>query len=710
MLSNLRLVLLQHKKFLATFFLVVFLPSIILAYFGIRAIHNERYKLQQLSLEQQRGFVRALKAEVQSVVERETAGLRELSTSRAMIDRDYRSFNDLVSRRLQEKSVLGQIVVWNRDGLVWFPGLVAQPPVAPAPDVPAEWKRFQPDLTKAENSEFRHRNFTEAISLYGEILHRSKDETVKAWIKSRIARCEVKQKNFEMAAQTYLSIIEEFPDLVTESGRPLEIVSRMERLDALRADRNFGSFFLELIQTLRHLERNFWSISGDQVAQYAVMLLQMMDEVLMDNASERAPDNFESSVEDIRSSLNQKLEIWRLADAVRKNLLPGIRNKTAESASENLGIQKNILELEEKEVLVLLVPVDRRNSGYAEQFLGSLLRIGDLKESLDSRIAGNIPPGISILIRSSLTKRILYGPEKSAGQMPAFMDYFPENFPPWKVEVFQGEDVGGGIALYRNIFFWTILALLLIVFFGSGLIIRTLVQEVNLLNLKTDFIASVSHEFKTPLTAMGAILERLLGDEVRDPKKIREYYSILSHDSNRLKRLVKNVLDFTKIEDGKREYKLEAVDIGQLVRQEVDSFQKEAELAGFRVETRIDDDIPPLLADDEALRQALHNILDNAAKFSAREKNIDVAVTCSQHDVEIAVEDRGVGIPESEQKKVFEKFYRGSQASSVSPTGTGLGLTLVKHIMDAHGGQVAITSRPGKGTRVGLIFPLEKGG
>jgi signal transduction histidine kinase len=293
---------------------------------------------------------------------------------------------------------------------------------------------------------------------------------------------------------------------------------------------------------------------------------------------------------------------------------------------------------------------------------------------------------------------------------PVFTNFFPENFPPWRVEVYES---GGGTAelfLYKSIFFWIILALLLILFLGSALIIRTIVQEVNLLNLKSEFIASVSHEFKTPLTAMGAILERLLGGEVSDPKKAKEYYRILSHDSERLKRLVKNVLDFTKIEEDKKKYRLESADICHLVRREVDSFEKEHELDGFRVRITIDDNIPPVLADEEAINQALHNILDNAAKFSSEEKDIHVDVSHEDNMVKITVRDKGVGIPENEQKKIFEKFFRGKQASSVAPTGTGLGLTLVKHIMEAHGGDVVVHSQPGKGSSFSLIFPVGKGG
>jgi len=709
MLSNLRLVLLQNKKFLATFFLVIFLPSLILAYFGIRAIHNERYKLQQLELEQQRGFVRTLEAEVQSLVERETASLREFSTSRAMVDRDYRSLHELIAARTQDKSVLGQVVLWDGNGLLWFPALAAQPPAAPAPDAPTEWGRLQPELARAENSEFRLKNFPEAISLYGQILQRSKDDTVKAWVKSRIARCEVKQKDYKQAVVTYRSVIEEFSGLLTESGRSLEIVSRTEVLDALRADGNFSDFFLESLQTIKLLEKNFWSINGDQAELYENLVFQIIDEALSQSPPEHVPENFESSIKEMRDSLQRKRAVWRLAEAVEKDILPSIRNRAENLESEGPVIHRDVVEFEENDVLVLLAPVDLQKTRRADEFLGSLLQIGDLKESLDVRLTESRPAGISIVLRSILSEKVVYGAEIPAGLTPALTDFFPENFPPWRVEVFQEEDAAKGVPLIKNIFFWTILALLIILFFGSGLIIRTIIQEVNLLNLKSEFIASVSHEFKTPLTAMGAILERLLGDEVKDPKKAQEYYRTLSHDSERLKRLVKNVLDFTKIEDGKKEYRLMATDIARLVRQEVDNFQKENELAGFRVETRIDESIPPVSADEDALKQALHNILDNAAKFSRREKEIDVAVTRRQDSVEIAVEDRGIGIPENEQKKIFEKFYRGKQASSVSPTGTGLGLTLVKHIMDAHGGEVTVRSQPGKGTCIGLILPLEKG-
>ena len=710
MLDNLKQVLLQHRKFLAIFIIVVFVPSIILAFFGIRAINNERYKLQQVNLEQQRGFVRALKAEVQSLIDKEISGLREFSNNRDLIERNYCAFSQTVSKRLDEDAILGQPIIWNNEDAVWFPGLSARSPAAEKPAVPSEWKRLQADIERAERSEFRLRNFYEAAALYTRILQRTNDNQVRAWILSRMARCEVKQKKYARALSIHGSLLADFPDMLTESGRPLEIASRMAILDILLAENNASDFFLESLQTFQSLDQRFWSLSSGQAQMYAAMLHGFINAAEKSFSLDSAPAGYQSSIADSKDSLDKKLRMWRMVEAFSQKLLPGIRVRIKDSPDGSPNVYKNSFEFEGEDVLVFLLPLDSSGSGFDFQFLVSLSEIENWSGSLDSYVAATSPPGISIMLRSNLSDRVLYGEKAAEESSPLSTDFFPENFPPWKVEVYQNVGADLGLPLYKNIFFWIILALLVIVFFGSGLIIRTIVQEVNLLNLKSEFIASVSHEFKTPLTAMGAILERLLDDNVKDPQKIREYYQLLSHDSEKLKRLVKNVLDFTKIEDGKQEFKLVETDINRLVSKEVDSFQKENRMAGFEVETNIENDIPAVLADEESLSQALHNILDNAVKFSGSERKINIEVRYNKERVEIAVQDWGIGMAEDEQKRVFEKFYRGKRASSVSPTGTGLGLTLVRYIMDGHGGSVTIRSQPGKGSRVSLILPLAKGG
>ena len=422
------------------------------------------------------------------------------------------------------------------------------------------------------------------------------------------------------------------------------------------------------------------------------------------------PEGFMTTLTDFNQRIEKKLEIWSIVELADQNVLPGARDRLYNSNSTKLQIQKSAFEYIGQDVLLFLIPLAGKNPDSRFEFLGSLLRTRDLTENLEALSAVSTPQGISVLLRSNQTERIVFGEENTEGRRPIFTDLFLNNFPSWRVELYKSEGAGSGFVLYKNIFFWMILTLLLILFFGSGLIIRLLAQEMNLLQLKSEFIASVSHEFKTPLTSMGAILEHLQDGKIKDQDKIREYYRILRHDSDRLKRLVLNVLDFTKIEEGKRKYRLELIDIGRLIRQEVESFEKEHKLAGFTVKLQMENNSFPVLADEEALNQALRNILDNAVKFSQREKKIEVSVERRGDKVEIAVLDYGIGIPEREQKKIFEKFYRGKQASSISPTGTGLGLTLVKHIMADHGGDVVVQSRPGKGSIVSLILPIREGG
>lgn len=723
MLGNLKLVLLQHKRFLAIFFFVVFLPSIILAVFGIRAIHNERYKLRLQLQEQQSIYVGTIQDEVLSLIERNSLTIKEISTSRAFVTLDYSALRDLISQRSQAQSLLGQAVLWNHTSSPWLPALQERPSGAEAFAPPSEWADLQPTLARAEEAEFRRRNCEEAANLYQRILRRSQNSRVKAWIRSRIARCQAKQQKFAEAIAMYRSILTDFPDLRTESGRPLGLVTRLQLLDALRSENDDEAFFRESLDVFQHLERNAWSLDGDQIELYANMLTDRIEDAAA------PPPGYRDSVDKFRLAIETKLETWHMAASVDSSILPGLSGfgvRRENPPSGGSPVHRESLDVGGKGALVLILPIDRGGTDRRDStdrsgvFFGSIIIDTEILSAIGPGLLGKRPSGSEIIIRSMLTGKIIHQsissspPTEAAANPdvdlqnspPAFEDVFPENFPPWRIEVYEPESLSAAPSLYKNIFFWTILALLVILFLGSGLIIRTIVQEVNLLNLKSEFIASVSHEFKTPLTAMGAILERLQNDEVKDPQKAREYYRILSHDSERLKRLVKNVLDFTKIEEGKRRYRMASLDIVPLVRREVESFENENKMSDFTVKLTISGDIPPVFADDEAVSQALHNILDNAAKFSDREKHIDLGITRVQNTVEISVTDRGIGISESEQKKIFEKFYRGKQASTVSPTGTGLGLTLVKHIMTAHGGDVTIRSRPGEGSRVSLTLPI----
>jgi signal transduction histidine kinase len=478
-------------------------------------------------------------------------------------------------------------------------------------------------------------------------------------------------------------------------------------LDILKVDAQGEAFFQQSLEIYKNLEQNAWDLDGDQLLFYSSMLKDVIDKATENNSLEKAPEHYSRAIEDLQNSLGSKLNRWNISEFAKNSVLPSLEERMENYATLSPSVQRIALDYKGKDILVLYVPLIGKETGPQDLgFPAVLLQGSDFTSPIGSFLSSYESSTVSVQLRSTLTNSFIFGDSNASQENPVITEYFMDNFPPWRTEVYPTNDQAGA-ALYKNIFFWTILALLLILFLGSGLIIRTLVQEVNLLNLKSDFIASVSHEFKTPLTAMGAILERLQSGEIKDPQKTQEYYRILSHDSDKLKRLVKNVLDFTKIEKGKRDYRLVSTDINSLVRREVESFEHEYKLSGFELELKSKGNMINVLADEEALNQAFHNILDNAAKFSRSQKKIRIEVIQNEGTVEIAVQDWGIGIPDHEQKKIFDKFYRGKEAASFSPTGTGLGLTLVKHIIGAHRGEVRIQSKEGEGSRISLILPVE---
>jgi signal transduction histidine kinase len=226
--------------------------------------------------------------------------------------------------------------------------------------------------------------------------------------------------------------------------------------------------------------------------------------------------------------------------------------------------------------------------------------------------------------------------------------------------------------------------------------------------LKTDFVANVSHELKTPLSLIRLFGETLLLDRLRDPAKAREYYEIIVRESERLTHLVNNVLDFASIEAGQKQFNFRPTNLSQLVADTLEAYRLQLEERGFRVQVDTPPDLPPVLADPDAVGQALLNLLDNAVKYASEEKQIVVRVERAGEEARIAVTDRGIGISPREARRVFETFYRAPAARRMGTRGSGLGLSLVRHILQAHGGNVELKSAPGKGSTFTLVFPLRR--
>jgi len=249
-------------------------------------------------------------------------------------------------------------------------------------------------------------------------------------------------------------------------------------------------------------------------------------------------------------------------------------------------------------------------------------------------------------------------------------------------------------------------ALSLLLAGGIVLTYRNVSREMALARLKSDFVSNVSHELRTPLSLIRLYAETLEMGRLNSQEKYHEYYCIIRKESERLSALINNILDFSRIEAGRKEYDFRETDLRELVRNTLDSYRYQIEQHGFAYEERIDE-VPPLRVDREAVARSLLNLVNNALKYSEDRKYLGVKLYRENGSVKLEVIDHGIGIPYQEQHKIFEKFYRVGEPLVHNTKGSGLGLSLVRHIVRAHGGEVLVDSAPGAGSKFTIALPVE---
>jgi signal transduction histidine kinase len=245
---------------------------------------------------------------------------------------------------------------------------------------------------------------------------------------------------------------------------------------------------------------------------------------------------------------------------------------------------------------------------------------------------------------------------------------------------------------------------------GMSFALRTASREMRLSQMKTDFVSNVSHELRTPLSSIRVFGEFLKLGRVTEQEKIREYGEYVETESRRLTQLINNILDFSKIESDRKIYHFECANLEELIAVTLKCYDVQLKQHDIGVLFHPSSaPLPPVLIDTDAIAQAFMNLLDNAVKYSGKGKEIEVRLGLKEAFATISVTDHGIGIPREEQGKIFEKFYRVSTGLVHDVKGSGLGLSLVKHIVKAHRGRVVVESEPNRGSTFTLYLPIEAG-
>ena len=235
---------------------------------------------------------------------------------------------------------------------------------------------------------------------------------------------------------------------------------------------------------------------------------------------------------------------------------------------------------------------------------------------------------------------------------------------------------------------------------------RGVIREWQTMRVQSDFVAAVSHEFRSPLTTLGQLTELLADRRVDDAARRQTYFEVMHKETLRLQRLVDNLLDFGRMEANRRDYAHEPLDLVELVRAGVEDYQREAEQNGYEIKLTSPADAVPVCGDRDALSRVVRNLLENAVKYSPDCPTVWVAAARDHGTAVLSVRDNGIGIAANEHARIFDRFVRGAAAKQACIQGTGIGLAMVKEIVQAHHGELEVISEPGAGSIFTVRIPL----
>lgn len=533
-------------------------------------------------------------------------------------------------------------------------GLLYHPDLGEAPEAPAAL------FATADDLEFKKRDYSGAIAALRALATSSDPETQAAAL-VRVARNYLKSGQSQESLKTYarLSALGTVP-----VGRmPAALAARAGALAVLEQEKNQAPLLNAARELNRELNSGQWPIS---FATY---------EYLSDEVRRSLPEA-ERQVEP-RAALAEGVSwLWEN----REQTHGGRESLTTPSGS----------------VMLLWRVSGSTLAGLAagNDYLENRW-LAEMKPMLDARHVR--------LVLTNADGRIVLGNVPSAGSRSAIrLASFTQL--PWTLQVFNVVEDDVTWRFRRNLLVAGLGVLLLLILTGGWFIGRTVTRELAVARLQSDFVSAVSHEFRTPLTTLCQLSELLMRGRVASETDRREYYELLHHESHRLRRLVESLLNFGSLEAGKMQLRFEEVDAAELLRQSAAEFAEGQQSRGHRFDV-VTCAGSMVHADREILRCVFWNLFENAVKYSPHGDTVWVELARRGKRVEIAVRDQGVGIPAAEQRRIFEKFVRGSAARASGIRGTGIGLALARQMVRAHGGDITLESEPGRGSTFRVVLP-----
>lgn len=659
------------RQFLISLVLVAAALTAALAWLGGRVLQQDR------ALETQRAQERLDSAAnlVVAALARRLSELDYLLNSLATIQP-----NELPAaavRRGAELPAGALLVVAVGDTIDAYPSarLIYYPVAGAVPDDP------EAIFAAAESFEFVDKDYARAIEIL-QRLAKSSDEVVRAGALVRLARNLHKKGDIDRALRAYeeLSTLGSRP---VAEGIPAGLLARYARCELLERLNQTSRLKSEASALGLDLQRGRWRVHRTSYFYYSQAVARWLGAVDGgDEAASLAPDK---DALGLAAGVQSIWDEWQRVQRGQADLA-GSRTFWVD------GRPVFALWRGAGDRLVALVGGPR----YLE---------GDWLTSIQPLLARQ---GIGVALTDPNGRAIVDGTKDAPG--PQVVRSVSETRLPWTLRIVSADPaLDSSRTVSRRRLVLVELAVVGLILMAAAYVIgRAVTREIQAARLQSDFVAAVSHEFRSPLTVVRQLTELLASERAgRDEHERRKFYGVLAHEAQRLHRLVENLLDFGRMEAGARAYRMEPLEMTTLVREVITEFEQQVSDRGYRIELDTDGSASTLRGDREAIGRALWNLLDNAVKYSPDCRTIRVELARESGRVAIRVRDRGLGIPPAEQQAIFRKFNRGSAAEATNAKGTGIGLSMVRHIVEGHGGQILVESAPAAGTTFTMFFPIE---
>jgi len=649
------------KRLVVLFLLAIVFPSCLLIFLGLRIFWAERELAEKRWPEEQRRAAQEIRRELLDRLERiKVAQMAE------HVGADHKGSTQ---DRRPEVAFVG-VIEQSRLILPWE--LTSR-----ARSTGKVWAdaRFAEKITRGERAEFTDNDLAKAARNYlsaGEVTRYPAQAEYARLLLARV----LAKRGAEVEALKLLGRILMLPQEITdEHGIPLSFYAAASLLEKGREQQAV----LERLQ--------LWAKSPSGLPPEAVYMLHSLVDQLTPTASESA---FSIAARDLRESLQAYIPEMEQALALQADF-PNLRLTSAKNVSAGdlkpLWVPYSRNE-EDKWLLSVATPLQESPMFLiglrAKPIFSSIEASGIAFENIALRFR-ILTPGTSEGEALGLELpgvRVAFDPQAERALAKR-----------WRLQL---------AFLSASLSF-----ILLVAIFGGFLLWWDVRRELTLAEMRSQFVSSVSHELKTPLTAIRMFAETLRMGRLSDARIQSEYLDTIVAESERLTRLLNNVLDFSKIEAGQRVYLTEPTPLSEVIQAAASTMRYPLTRAGFQLHLNIEDSLPDIPADRDALEQAILNLLSNAMKYSGESREIVLRLRRKDQQAVIEVTDRGVGIPAVHMRRIFEKFYRAPTPENQRIPGTGLGLTLVEHIAKAHGGRVEVESKPGKGSTFAIHLPLK---